>query len=182
VQLFTWQIKNQNNMNLIGSTQNPVSVTQEEPLVFRKSAFDRARELAAEMRKNNPPAAPRKSIFDRTRELAAEIRKNNPPPASPSASPNPFALARNRAQALAKKNLNNNPASAPSMMPQSAPGVVSQQANIPLDVQPLTPMYTGKPTEPPTAENKNNKMLLLGAGVLAAAGIVYAMTRKKSKK
>jgi dTDP-4-dehydrorhamnose 3,5-epimerase len=82
----------------------------------------------------------------------------------------------------AKKNLSNNPASAPSMMPQSAPGVVSQQANIPLDVQPLTPMYTGKPTEPPTAENKNNKMLLLGAGVLAAAGIVYAMTRKKSKK
>ena len=202
-------------MNLIGSTPNPVSLTQAEfsvsrqsafdkarelaaeirknnppPAAPRKSIFDRTRELAAEIRKNNPPPAPRKSIFDRTRELAAEIRKNNPPPAAPSASPNPLALARNRAEALAKKNLNNNPpAAAPSMMPQSAPRVAPQeQAN-----NAGTSVNAGRgvtdqksnqiPTDPRTeSTTKNNKMLLLGAGVLAAAGIVYAMTRKKSKK
>ena len=175
-------------MNLIGSTQNPVSVTQEEPLVSSQSAFDRARELAAKIRKNNPPAFPRKSIFDRTRELAAEMRKNNPPPAAPSASPNSFALARNRAQALAKKNLSNNPASAPSMMQQSAARVAPQEQanNAGTSVNAGRGVTDQKSNQIPTnsrteSTTKNNKMLLLG-GVLAAAGIVYAMTRKKSKK
>jgi hypothetical protein len=212
VLLLTWLTKNQNNMNLMGSTSNPVSLTQAEFSVSRQSAFDKAREMAAEIRKNNPPAAPRKSIFDRTRELAAEIRKNNPPaapsgqsafdkarelaakirkntPPAPSASPNALALARNRAEALAKKNLNNNPpAASPSMMPQSAPRVAPQeQAN-----NAGTSVNAGRgvtdqksnqiPTDPRTeSTTKNNKMLLLGAGVLVAGSIIYLMT-KKSKK
>ena len=43
-----------------------------------------------------------------------------------------------------------------------------------------TPNYTATKTTI-TAENKNNKMLLLGAGALVAGSLIYLIT-KKSKK
>lgn len=43
-----------------------------------------------------------------------------------------------------------------------------------------TPTYTATKTTI-TAENKNNKMLLLGAGALVAGSLIYLIT-KKSKK